>query len=261
MIKTDFKIVNKTNSFSIYYYEENLGNKIKYELLINFDLFNMIYLVNNKKIIEFNEKNLLNIEIPYDFTKNENEAMSSIKLDIKYNKCQKLYGLPERAGGPNLIDTDNENLYRLFNIDYFKYRENDYLGLYGSWPFVLGVSESIYSGFIWNNPSETYVKVETIDDDKELLWIGESGIIDISFFADYNLNNFYKSYHNYIGFADIPPMFSLGYHQSRWNYKDIADLVLVDKKFDEFDIPYDTIWLDIEVTMSDYYSIQIIKNI
>jgi alpha-glucosidase (family GH31 glycosyl hydrolase) len=34
----------------------------------------------------------------------------------------------------------------------------------------------------------------------------------------------------------------------RWNYKDEADAFAVDAGFDEHNIPYDVLWLDIEHT-------------
>ena len=48
-------------------------------------------------------------------------------------------------------------------------------------------------------------------------------------------------------------MFALGYHQCRWNYNDEDDVKQVDSKFDEHDIPYDVIWLDIEHTDNKKY--------
>lgn len=41
-------------------------------------------------------------------------------------------------------------------------------------------------------------------------------------------------------------MFSLAYHQCRWNYNDEEDVRNVANKFDELNIPMDTMWLDIE---------------
>lgn len=43
------------------------------------------------------------------------------------------------------------------------------------------------------------------------------------------------------------------YHQCRWNYNDEADTLAVDAGFDEHDIPYDVIWLDIEHTDGKRY--------
>ena len=51
----------------------------------------------------------------------------------------------------------------------------------------------------------------------------------------------------------MPPMFSLGYHQCRWNYNDEADVRDVDANFDKHEIPYDVIWLDIEHTDGKRY--------
>lgn len=46
----------------------------------------------------------------------------------------------------------------------------------------------------------------------------------------------------------VAQYFSLAYHQCRWNYNDQEDVRSVDAGFDEHDIPYDVIWLDIEYT-------------
>ena len=48
--------------------------------------------------------------------------------------------------------------------------------------------------------------------------------------------------------AMLVQLFALGYHQCRWNYRDEADTRAVDAGFDEHNIPYDVIWLDIEHT-------------
>ena len=43
-------------------------------------------------------------------------------------------------------------------------------------------------------------------------------------------------------------LFALGYHQCRWNYNDQRDVAEVDSQLDRHDLPFDTIWLDIEHT-------------
>lgn len=56
-----------------------------------------------------------------------------------------------------------------------------------------------------------------------------------------------------IGYQALPPLFSLGYHQCRWNYEDEEDVRAVNAGFDLYDIPYDVIWLDIEHTDGKRY--------
>ena len=48
-------------------------------------------------------------------------------------------------------------------------------------------------------------------------------------------------------------MFSLGYHQSRWNYNDQEDVSTIAEGFDTYDMPMDVMWLDIEYTDSKKY--------
>lgn len=55
------------------------------------------------------------------------------------------------------------------------------------------------------------------------------------------------------GYQALPPLFALGYHQSRWNYRDEADVKAVDAGFDVHRIPYDVMWLDIEHTDGKRY--------
>ena len=51
------------------------------------------------------------------------------------------------------------------------------------------------------------------------------------------------------GQAPLPPYFSLGYHQSRWSYFSADDVSNVNFRFDFYDLPYDVIWLDIDVSL------------
>jgi alpha 1,3-glucosidase len=60
-------------------------------------------------------------------------------------------------------------------------------------------------------------------------------------------------YSRVTGTAALPPYFSIAYHQCRWNYNDEEDVFTVNEKFDEHDIPYDVLWLDIEHTIKKRY--------
>lgn len=84
-----------------------------------------------------------------------------------------------------------------------------------------------------------------------------------------------RQYASLTGTTPIPPMFSLAYHQCKWNYKyvvvreresvisrfllsfsylflyrDEAEVAEIDAGFDEHNIPMDVVWLDIEHTDS-----------
>ena len=64
---------------------------------------------------------------------------------------------------------------------------------------------------------------------------------------------FHVSFYSFTGTTPLPPLFAIAYHQSRWNYNDETDVLHVESKFDEFDIPLDVMWLDIEHTDTKKY--------
>lgn len=49
-----------------------------------------------------------------------------------------------------------------------------------------------------------------------------------------------------VGTMPVPPIWSMGYHQSRWGYAGESDLLDLDAKFNENNIPCDALWLDID---------------
>ena len=169
-----------------------------------------------------------------------------------------LTGLPERCGSSLLTDTDNQNVYgyyHFYNIDIFKYDYNQYNAIYGSIPYIMTYSYggNIISGFYWNNPSETFISLKSNNDGKKLVFLSEAGIFDFSFFGSLNINHYYKTLKEFIGETPIPNIFSIGYHQSRFSYEDLDDAKIIDKKFDDYNIPYESIWFDIDHTDSKKY--------
>ena len=80
------------------------------------------------------------------------------------------------------------------------------------------------------------------------MWRIESGIMDGFFFIGPKPKDVMRKYASLTGTSAMPQLFASAYHQCRWNYRDEEDVANVDAKFDEFDICYDVLWLDIEHT-------------
>ena len=238
----------------IYYFSKK--NKIKYELIINLPLFQLKYQVANKVIYIINDKNLFDFEkMGKDFIPTEEDSMTSIKMDMTIPESILLTGLPERCGSSILSDTSTSWFYHFYNIDVFKYDFNQFNSIYGSIPYIMSFSYggTIFSGFYWNNPSETFISLKSTNEGKQLIFLSESGIFDFSFFASLNLEHYYKSMNEYIGQIPIPNIFALGYHQSRFSYEDLEEVKIIDDKFDKYEVPYDSIWLDIDHTDNKKY--------
>lgn len=150
----------------------------------------------------------------------------SVGADISFPGSKFLYGLPEHASATALKTTIGENSeygdpYRLYNLDVFEYDLDVPMALYGAVPLV--VSQSAHtgtSGVFWFNPTETFVDIlDDADKSKSTHWISESGVIDVFFLPGPSPSKLYHQYALLTGTVPQPAMFSLGYHQCRWNCK------------------------------------------
>lgn len=78
-------------------------------------------------------------------------------------------------------------------------------------------------------------------------------MIDLFVFLGPKNEDVFRQYTSLTGRPAMPAAFSIGYHQCRWNYLNQNDVAEVDAGFDQHDIPYDVIWLDIEHTDGKRY--------
>lgn len=181
----------------------------------------------------------------------------SVGLDFKFkNNVKQVYGIPEHTGSLKLLNTwDDNNLepYRLFNVDAFSYSHTDNDPLYGSIPFMLGISNNCSIGIFSNNPSDTDVNVKYNDDNVLTHWITETNVVDFVIFVEASPERLLTSYTDLTGTIQLPLLSSLGYHQSRWNYQSSLDLLSVNQDFTDLQIPVDFFWLDIDYTEDRKY--------
>ncbi|XP_048649703.1 neutral alpha-glucosidase C isoform X3 [Marmota marmota marmota] len=197
---------------------------------------------------------------------------TSVGLDFSLHGFEHLYGIPQHAESHQLKNTGDGDAYRLYNLDVYGYKIHDKMGIYGSVPYLLAHKLGRTIGIFWLNASETLVEINTqpsveytwtqvgpaaakqkVISRTDVCWISESGIIDVFLLTGPTPSDVFKQYSYLTGTQAMPPLFSLGYHQCRWNYEDEQDVKAVDAGFDEHDIPYDVIWLDIEHTEGKRY--------
>ncbi|XP_062007398.1 probable glucan 1,3-alpha-glucosidase [Rosa rugosa] len=196
----------------------------------------------------------------------------SISFDVSFYGADHVYGIPERASSFALKPTrgpgvEESEPYRLFNLDVFEYIHDSPFGLYGSIPFMISHGKARgTSGFFWLNAAEMQIDVLGNGWDAEAgialpssqsridtFWMSEAGIVDAFFFVGPGPKDVARQYASVTGTPAMPQLFAVAYHQCRWNYRDEEDVEQVDSKFDEHDIPYDVLWLDIEHTDGKRY--------
>lgn len=197
---------------------------------------------------------------------------SSVGLDISFPGVENVYGIPEHADSLSLKTTTGSEPYRLYNLDVFEYELDSRMALYGSIPYMVAHSVSRTVGVFWLNVAETWIDIDSGSAKQSILnslmsffkgsedtpqidthWVSESGIIDVFVMLGPRPHDVFKQYAALTGTTYLPPLFAIAYHQSRWNYNDEDDVKSVDSGFDEHDIPYDVLWLDIEHTDGKKY--------
>lgn len=180
----------------------------------------------------------------------------AIAMDFSFPGADYTYGIPQHADSFALRSTKDTDPYRLYNLDVFEYEVNEKMALYGSIPVIYSHGKDKTSGVFWHNAAETWVDIISKDDnlgDVNAHFMSESGVIDIFFLLGDKPLDVFSEYTKLTGTAPLPQMFTLGYHQSRWNYNDQDDVAQISEKFDTYDIPLDVIWLDIEYTDNKKY--------
>ncbi|CAH8567370.1 unnamed protein product [Schistosoma rodhaini] len=197
-------------------------------------------------------------------------GLNSISMDFDFQGFSHVYGIPEHADGFVLKSTSDGDPYRLYNLDVFEYEVYNKMALYGSVPVMWGHNQNNTVGVLWLNPSETWIDIDYSDSKNsgifsgffskkpekssvQTRWMSESGLVDLYVFVSSTPSDAMRSYASVVGTTKLPPLFAIGYHQCRWNYNDEADLLSVDKHFDEYEMPVDVLWLDIEHTDGKRY--------
>lgn len=163
-----------------------------------------------------------------------------------------------------------EQPYRLYNLDVFKYTSEVSMGLYGSLPFLLAQGAGTAAGALWLNAADTYVDLWAAKDIAEMrrdsvgdgedasnelctTWLSEGGALEMLFFGGPTAAQVLRQLHLATGRPPMPPLWSLGYHQSHWNIKTQGQVLSLDRNFDQHGVPLDAVWLDIEHTDGKQY--------
>ena len=218
--------------------EVNLA-EAQVRVLFKFNPFNVVvYSTKNQDQIVFEMNS--NTSLKFD---------SNLSGDFRFHSAF-VYGIPEHAHDLLLENTKEGHPYRLFNNDLFGYPTASREALYGTVPIMVARSleSPTFAGVFWENTSETYVDIHRNESTSDTYWLSERGNLECYIFVNHSVKDHYTSITNLTGNAPMPNYFTLGYHQCRYSYNDEQDLLHVNEKFNEHEIPCDSVTLDIDHT-------------
>ena len=128
---------------------------------------------------------------------------------------------------------------------------------YASVPYLIVRQNGTYIGLLLDNPYPTFMEtpgrpggpqvfVEWQRTSPRLIIGSEGGEPCLWVIVGPTLAELTRKLQKLVGTTPLPPIWALGYHQSRWGYGGEKDLLELDRKFTEHRIPCDGLWLDID---------------
>jgi alpha-glucosidase len=156
------------------------------------------------------------------------------------------FGCGERTG--ELDKTGSQQHF--WNIDPPRGHTALQNNLYASIPFTLVLDDGRAWGFFLD--STTRVEFDLAHDDPQRSWFGAAnGDLVYYVFCGPTSQDVLARYTDLTGHTPLPPLWALGYGQSRFSYETAEEVRQIARSFRERDIPCDTLYFDID-TLDGY---------
>lgn len=149
-----------------------------------------------------------------------------------------VYGLGEKTGGLN----KRGRRWQFWNSDVFDAHTEGTDELYQSIPFLMVNTGQGWLGLLLDNPGRTRFDLRA---ELEFCLSVERGALDIYLMQGDSPAEILDQYTQLTGRPFLPPMWSLGYHQSRHSYESSTEIREVVAAFRHHDLPLDALYLDI----------------
>lgn len=165
-----------------------------------------------------------------------------------YGMGEKTFGVMELSG----IETKFWNTDVWADFHGAQWSEHPTDPPYASIPYLIIECGESWVGIALDTYHPTYMKTPpTLGKDaatgSRVVELGqEGGEPNLWIFVGDSLHALCRSFATWHGTLPVPPLWSLGYHQSRWGYAGEKDLFDLNAHFEDHGIPCDGLWLDID---------------
>ncbi|MCF8050961.1 MAG: hypothetical protein K9L59_06965 [Desulfobacterales bacterium] len=150
--------------------------------------------------------------------------------------------------------------YRFWNVDAWadhpieRIEHGDYDPDYISIPYLIVKRRNTYAGLLADCPGAAMVSISDPAHFKdrhrqgpsEVLIGAEDGIPSLYCIVGPSLAALTRKLQRMTGVTPLPPLWALGFHQSRWGYRGDNELFALAEKFEAYRFPADGLWLDID---------------
>ncbi|MFO8020815.1 MAG: glycoside hydrolase family 31 protein [Promethearchaeia archaeon] len=116
--------------------------------------------------------------------------------------------------------------------------------LYQNHPYFIHVRKGIAHAVFLDNISKTTFDMGN-KNEEEYYFDVATGNLNYYFLYGPTIDEILRRYTELTGRIEMPPKWSIGYHQCRYSYKNEEEIRQITSKFREYNIPCDGIWFDI----------------
>ena len=172
---------------------------------------------------------------PLPFFETDNQGSFTYTLaedDIVYGPGEQIRGINKRGWQYVSWNYDNPN------------HHEDTRSLYGSHNFII-VCGKVTFGAFFDYPGKMEFDIGYTRRDTMQIKAAKNDLT-VYIITGENEKDIVKQFRGIIGRSYIPPLWAFGYGQSRWGYKNEADIREVAAKYKAAGIPLDSIYLDID---------------
>lgn len=196
---------------------------------------------NMHKTIYDLEGNIINQdEIGFHWEYSYEHGSDIVKMSKFEQKLECYFGLGDKPTHFNLKGKRFENWV---TDEYAFGKDRD--PLYKAVPFYIGLHDNIAYGIFFDNTFRTFFDFGQERRNVTSFW-AQGGEMNYYFFYGPEMNEVITSYTDLTGKPELPPLWALGFHQSKWSYYPESNVREVTQKFRDLKIPCDAIYLDID---------------
>ncbi|MFP4348999.1 MAG: glycoside hydrolase family 31 protein [Desulfococcaceae bacterium] len=153
--------------------------------------------------------------------------------------------------------------YTFWNVDVWadhpmeQVKTGEYDPDYIAVPYLIIKRGNTFIGLLSDNPYPGVISISqeaqvaeqlkiSLDSPPAIVIGAEAGVPSLYCIYGPSLAELTRKFQMLTGATPLPPLWALGYHQSRWGYAGETDLTELADRFEEYEFPCDGLWLDID---------------
>ncbi|MFK5973577.1 MAG: glycoside hydrolase family 31 protein [Flavobacteriaceae bacterium] len=179
-------------------------------------------------------------ELGFHWEENNEYGGNIVKMSKITQGGESFYGMGDKATHLNLKGKRVNN----WVTDQYAYGK-DQDPLYKAIPFYIGLHNNKSYGIFFDNTFRTYFDFAHERRNVTSFW-ADGGEMNYYFFYGPEMSKVVRLYTDLTGTPELPPLWALGYHQSKWSYFPESRVKEIAKKFRDLKIPCDALYLDID---------------